>query len=1034
MPTSLLHRLLPGRLLHQISIIFALIFGASMLLYSLYTANTQREMTEAHLQAQAEALTKGLALSSQEALSTGEVWLLQPMLRQAAEFPGLLGIDLTDSAGILLASVARQGDDTVPGLQAGYALATPASTEADTHRLGVVDAHAPSVQIVVWIPIGENAQLGWVRARFSLEQADRIARQFYRDSLLSSLLVIALTSLAFFLYLRRPLLSLRAASTFAARLEHADGAQMPLDSGVRDIDELGHALNRASARLHQQQATLRQSETHFRTVVEGLSEVLFETDAALRFTYINPAWQAITQREIGSCLGQRVSHHFVEEERAALDELLEHASLGQAESQQERFRLRAIDGSLRWLELRARARRDDGGQVIGVLGSCRDVTHRVKAEEALTHQLQFVERLVDCIPNALYVRHSDGRFLAINTAFERLLGVQRGTVIGERRLASPADPTRHACEEALLQFEAGPACSAELSLRTAHGPIEVLCLKAALAGPEDTAAGVIVAVTDISKRRQAEEEMRRARDAAQAASQAKSDFLANISHEIRTPMNAILGMTQLTLDTPLNGEQHEYLSLVKHSAESLLTVLNDLLDFSKIEAGQLTYEALVFSLPDCLRGAVATLAPQASAKGLRMEVDVAPEMPAALVGDAGRLRQVLLNLLSNAIKFTSQGEIHVVADVLTHNREQTCVRIAINDTGIGIPPDQHATIFDAFVQADGSHSRKYGGTGLGLSIAARLVEGMGGRIWLESQLDRGSTFFFTAVLGTADAHALGTSAAADTKRRSATPLHLLLAEDNPVNQLLALRLLDKLGHTVEVVSNGNAAVAAARNGRYDAILMDVQMPEMSGLDATRAIRAEEAERGLTATPIIAMTAHAMAGDRDRCLAAGMNAYLTKPIVIDALIGELERITPAPIIGVDAAWQLSPTLPEPIGTTEASSPFDKAWMLEQIGGDEELMREVIRIFVEDYPRLLSNLRQGLATADCGAVQSAAHALKGAVSNFGAPAAVAAALALEQAARLGKHEQFSSLGEATERTADDLLAALREQLDASHPSPA
>lgn len=1027
MPTPLLHRLLPGKLLHQISTIFALVFGASMLLYSLYTVNEQREMTEAHLQAQAEALSKGLALSSQDALSTGEVWLLQPMLRQAAEFPGLLGIDLTDQAGIMLASVARQGNSTVPGLQAGFSLATPRTPVSDTHRLAVVEASGPSVQIVVWEPIGEQAQFGWVRARFSLEQADKIARTFYRDSLLSGLLVILLTSLAFFLCLRRPLQSLRAASTFAARLEHADGAQMPLESGVSDIDELGQALNRASARLHQQQASLRQSEAHFRNVVEGLSEVLFETDAALRFTYINPAWQVITQRELDTCLGQRVSCHFLEEERAALDELLERASLGQSESQQERFRLRAADGSLRWLELRARTRRDQSGQLAGVLGSCRDVTLRVKAEEALTRQLKFVERLVDCIPNSLYVRHPDGRLLAINTAFERLFGVRRDQVIGQTQLVPSANPACRASEEALIQFEAGAARSAELTLHSPQGPIEALCLKAALDSEEDAPAGIIVAVTDISERRQVEEEMRRARDAAEAASQAKSDFLANISHEIRTPMNAILGMTQLTLDTPLNDEQHEYLSLVKHSAESLLSVLNDLLDFSKIEAGQLTYEARSFSLPDCLRSALATLAPQASAKGLSTELDIAPEMPAILVGDAGRLRQVLLNLLSNAIKFTDRGEVHVAADVLTRSRDQTCVRIAVSDTGIGIPPEQQAKVFDAFVQADSSHSRRFGGTGLGLSIAARLVEGMGGRIWLESQPGHGSTFYFTALLGIAHEPNEVSTYASGPWPRGSKALRLLLAEDNPVNQLLALRLLEKLGHTVEVVSNGAAAVAAARNGRYDAILMDVQMPEMSGLEATLAIRAAEAAHGLYPTPIIAMTAHAMAGDRNQCLEAGMNAYLTKPIVIDALMSELDRIDPTPLPEDDPAWQLSPATLSTPASDAPPSPFDKAWMLEQIGGDEDLMHEVIRIFLDDYPRLISNLREALSAADAPAVQSSAHALKGAVGNFGAPTAVAAALALEQAAKQGKLEQLAQLGLATEKAADLLFEALHQQLD-------
>jgi two-component system, sensor histidine kinase and response regulator len=567
---------------------------------------------------------------------------------------------------------------------------------------------------------------------------------------------------------------------------------------------------------------------------------------------------------------------------------------------------------------------------------------------------------------------------------------------------------------------------------------------------------------DITGRIRVQNDLQTAKEAAEIANRAKSEFLANISHELRTPMNAIIGMTQLALSEDLSPVVRDYLETAEDSAHVLLHLLNDILDFSRFESGKFQMDQMLFPLRETLAESIKTLAVRAREKNLDLTCDVADDVPDGLIGDPVRLGQIILNLVGNAVKFTERGTVAVTVRVDSQHTDEVCLHFSIRDTGIGISLQDQQRIFTPFTQADSSTTRHFGGTGLGLAICQELTDLMQGRLWVESEVDCGSTFHFTArfplptdeelqaahvrkqgeklhgYLGPAADRGANTRHVLEADLDMRRPLRVLLAEDTPANQKMVKSIVEKRGHSIEVAQNGREAVDLFQLGEFDVVLMDVQMPLIDGFQATGIIRSMEQSVGRK-TPIVALTAHVMHGDRERCLAAGMDAYISKPIHPRSLIELIESLsnlfTEGELIEFNnsATQQCLLSSSNDGKASQATNPiFNLRATLERLGHDEKLLYDIVRFFLEDSPGMLDEIRRGIENRDAEQVTRVAHSLKGLAANFSARDAVEAALIVE---RRGRADDFTAAREgltALVHEIDRLNAAL-EQLLADRDKP-
>ena len=881
-----------------------------------------------------------------------------------------------------------------------------------------------------------------------------------------------------------------------------------------------------------------------------------------RLVYVNAAALRITGRTVDE-LVQRPTiwlDSIHEEDRPTLESNL--AKIGELHSFNQRFRMLRPDGLAVWLDgqFQIIAGDEDSPDLIGV--TANDVSKRVRTERKLDESLAIYHSLVESLPINVFRKDRSGKLVFANPKYCDGLGMSLDELIGktDSDLFGPELAQKYSKDDAWVLQTGLPFHDIE-NHPQGDDNIYVEVLKAPVTGASGKRIGIQGMFWDVTDRKKAEQALRSAKEIAESASRAKSEFLANVSHEIRTPMNGIIGMTDLLLGNKNSKDDRESLELIQTSAESLLTLINDILDFSKIEAGKVELESQRFDLRDDLGDTLKALAFRAHAKKLELILDIDPDVPNEVVGDLMRLRQVLTNLVSNAIKFTNKGYVKLTIENETAKRrkendqssDKVTLSFTVADSGIGIPAEKQKLIFSEFQQADASTTRNYGGTGLGLTIAKRIVELMDGELELESEPGVGSQFYFSAEfvldattrevenenfgglpilvvvaekelqtsmaktlaqwslvptfasgateafeliktqkreesfglvisdveLAESDGAALASSIRANqataklpiifltnansiefaTERselgiddqlikpvkqidlqtsigialglveRSKTTDHskgsapasqtgsrelkILLAEDNLVNQKLAIALLEKFGYSVTLANNGREAITAVKNQTFDLILMDVQMPEVDGFEATYEIRKYHAENSIDRIPIVALTAHASAADRKHCLSAGMDEYISKPIRATELYDLIELQTGHRSTGQTTQAR---TVREP---KERVIDWERAF--DTVGGDKQLLSDLIQVFLKDRNSMVSNIESAIENQNPDGLRLSAHSLRGALNHLGAKETAYLASKLEQ---LGTAD---SLGAVTEE-ASSLLQELKSSLEA------
>ena len=672
----------------------------------------------------------------------------------------------------------------------------------------------------------------------------------------------------------------------------SDGVQVPayLSANKRSManmpDQIFLVVSDITERKMAEEVTKKAAQ-YARSLIEASLDPLVTINAEGKITDVNTATEQVTGVSRDSLMGSDFANYFTEPEKARVGY---QQAFSQGSVTDYPLAIRHASGKVTDVLYNATVYRDAQGNVLGVFAAARDITERKKAEEVTKEAAQYARSLIEASLDPLVTINVEGKITDVNTAMEKVTGNSRNNLIGSQFAEHFTDPGK-AQEGYRLVFSQGFVIDYELSITNISREVtEVIFNGSLYRDIHGNVLGVFAAARDITIRNQIEKELRQSKKAAEAANVAKSVFLANMSHELRTPMNGVMGMIDLVLMRATDPKQIDWLKKSKDSAKYLLEVINDILDLSKIEADRMTLEQKDFSLSQTIDSVISMQGSGVAVKGLSLSREIDPTLPDVLRGDALRVKQILINFTGNAIKFSERGKITVRAKALEKESTSVLLRIEVTDQGIGISPEDQKRLFHAFTQVDDSMTRKWGGTGLGLIISKRMALLMGGDAGVESAVGVGSTFWFTARLAikevpaVAAEHAMISSDATTLKERYFAH-RILVVDDEPINREVVQMQLDALDFIVDTAEDGAEAVAKASAGLYAAIFMDMQMPKLNGLDATRQIRQIPEYKHV---PIIAMTANVFDEDKAQCLAAGMDGFLSKPFTPNELFGTLLR--------------------------------------------------------------------------------------------------------------------------------------------------
>jgi PAS domain S-box-containing protein len=828
---------------------------------------------------------------------------------------------------------------------------------------GQVEASFGPEALEIFHPVfADGRHLGSLRLGMSLQRLEREMAPVRRRNLIFGFGFVAFEILIGLLLVRH---SLRPLSSLIRGAEAISKGKLEQDIHVESGDELellaGH-FNQTRRRL-QKSSEYSVSLDYLDNILRSMHDALIVISPRHKIKTVNAAACALLGYDERELMNQPVEKIFAEgagAEGQGFDELIQLIESG--------FIIRNVDQTLRSkkgatipVSFSSSVMRDDRGDIQGIVCVAQDITERKRTEEMLERLSRQNELILKSAGEGIYGVDLQGDITFVNPAATRALGMSSGELIGRphhrilhhTRADGQPYPTAECSILAALKDGSVHEGADELFWRKdgSSFPIEFISTPIREQGQ---VVGAVVTFKDITERLQAAQELKEAKEAAEAANQAKSAFLATMSHEIRTPMNGIIGMTQLALDTELTAEQRQFLNMVKTSADSLLMVINDILDFSKIEAGRLDLDPVDFQLRDCLEDSVRSMALRAHEKSLELAFHATSDVPDALVGDSGRLRQILVNLVGNAVKFTDEGEVVVRAELVEDRGHEVELCFCVRDTGIGIPAEKRSTIFEAFTQADSSTTRRFGGTGLGLAITAQLVQMMGGRIWVESEPGKGSTFWFTARF---TVQSSPQPKAVPAQVRDLQHLPVLIVDDNATNRRILQEMLKNWRMRPTAVEAGSSALAAIEQassaGRpYPLILVDGHMPEMDGFTLVEQIQQNPA---LTGAAIMMLTSGGNRGDIARCRELGIAAYLTKPVKQSELLEAIMKVLGSPSGEAQR---------EPVLTRHSLGPSSRSLLIllaEDNEINQQLMIHILRNAGHDVV-LANNGREAVAAVE------------------------------------------------------------------------